>query len=187
MNKKEEYSTLIGMKVIRSRLGHEKIMANYFTVNEKHLKKWTPSVPKGHHSVESWQRRLGERELEFESGLSAYFIGTDDAESHVIGNCSLSNMVRGVFQACHMGYSIAEQYQGQGYMKKIVSHAIGYAFNDMKLHRIMANHMPDNERSAALLKSLGFEKEGYAKEYLLINGQWEDHILNALLNKNNRR
>lgn len=187
MNKKEDYPTLIKMKVIRTRPGHEMIMANYFAVNEEHLKKWSPSVPKGHHSVESWERRLKERELEFESGLSAHFIGTDEAESHVIGSCSLSNIVRGVFQACHMGYSVAERYQGQGYMKKIVSHAVGYAFNDMQLHRIMANHMPANKRSAALLKSLGFEKEGYAKDYLLINGKWEDHVLNALVNRSIRR
>jgi ribosomal-protein-alanine N-acetyltransferase len=49
----------------------------------------------------------------------------------------------------------------------------------------MANHMPGNERSARLLKSLGFEEEGYAKEYLLINGKWEDHVLNSLLTKSN--
>jgi len=140
-------------------------------------------MPRRHHSIESWKRRLDEREIEFEDQLSAHFIGTDEEESQVIGSCSISNIVRGVFQACHMGYSIAECYQGQGYMKLIVSHAIDFAFNDIKLHCIMANHMPDNERSANLLKSLGFEREGYAKEYLLINGCWEDHVLNALVKK----
>ena len=69
-------------------------------------------------------------------------------------------------------------------MKQIVSHAIGHAFNEMKLHRIMANHMPSNQRSEALLKSLGFEREGYARGYLLINGKWEDHVLNSLINDN---
>ena len=170
------------MKVIRTRPGHETIIANYFAVNESHLRKWSPAAPGGHHSVDSWKRRLEEREIEFENGLSVHFIGTDEDESHVIGSCSLSNIVRGVFQACHIGYSVARRYEGQGYMKKIVSHAIGYAFNEIGLHRIMANHMPDNERSAGLLKSLGFEREGYAKEYLLINGRWEDHVLNVLIN-----
>jgi len=42
--------------------------------------------------------------------------------------------------------------------------------------------MPKNTRSANLLKTLGFEQEGYAKNYLLINGRWEDHVLNALIN-----
>ncbi|TND51068.1 30S ribosomal protein S5 alanine N-acetyltransferase, partial [Aeromonas dhakensis] len=34
----------------------------------------------------------------------------------------------------------------------------------------------------ALLERLGFEREGYAKEYLMINGRWEDHILTSRLN-----
>lgn len=71
-------------------------------------------------------------------------------------------------------------------MKSIVMHAIDYAFNDLKLHRVMANHMPGNERSAGLLKSLGFEIEGYAKEYLLIDGKWEDHVLNSLLKNSDK-
>ena len=44
--------------------------------------------------------------------------------------------------------------------------------------------MPSNERSARLLHRLGFVIEGHAKKYLLINGQWEDHILTSLTNEN---
>lgn len=170
------------LKIIRARPGHETILANYFSVNEMHLQPWSPLVPRDHHTESAWRRRLEERETEFESGLSVHFIGTDKAESHVIGSCSLSNIVRGVFQACRMGYSVAERYQGQGYMKAIAEHAIRYAFRDLKMHRIMADHMPSNERSEKLLASLGFEREGYARDYILINGKWEDHVLNSLIN-----
>lgn len=170
------------MKIIRTRPGHETIMANYFAVNEAHFETWAPAVPPGHNSVQSWRKRLDDREEDFMKGHAVHFIGTDAQESHVIGSCSLSNIVRGVFQACHMGYSVAERYEGQGYMKRIVAHTIEYAFNEMNLHRIMANHMPKNERSEGLLKSLGFEREGYAKDYLLIAGRWEDHVLNSLVN-----
>ncbi len=172
------------MKVIRSRPGHEIILSHYFTDNEGHLKKWSPAVPKGHHAIESWARRLVEREVEFENAVSAHFIGTDETESCVIGSCSLSNIVHGVFQSCHMGYSVAQGFEGEGLMKQIVLHAIDFAFKDLKLHRIMANHMLANERSAGLLKSLGFAEEGFAREYLLINGNWEDHTLNSLINNN---
>jgi ribosomal-protein-alanine N-acetyltransferase len=43
----------------------------------------------------------------------------------------------------------------------------------------MANYMPRNDRSGRLLGRLGFEKEGYAKRYLKIEGLWEDHVLTA--------
>ena len=169
------------MKIIRTKIGHETILANYYAVNELHFQKWSPAVPREHHSINSWKRRLEEREIEFENGVSVHFIGTDETESHVIGACSLSNIVRGVFQAGHLGYSIAQRYEGQGKMKQIAIHTIDYAFKQMDLHRIMANHMPDNERSANLLQGLGFEREGYAREYLLIDGTWEDHVLNSLV------
>ncbi|MBE9234176.1 30S ribosomal protein S5 alanine N-acetyltransferase, partial [Cuspidothrix issatschenkoi LEGE 03284] len=45
-----------------------------------------------------------------------------------------------------------------------------------------ANYMPHNRRSAKVLKRLGFVVEGYATDYLMINGQWEDHILTSLTN-----
>ncbi|MFT6056065.1 MAG: ribosomal-protein-alanine N-acetyltransferase [Pseudohongiellaceae bacterium] len=124
------------------------------------------------------------REAEFENGSTVHFIGTDDTQSYVIGTCSLSNIVRGVFMACHIGYSCAERYEGQGFMKKIVKHAVSYSFDELKLHRIMANYMPVNDRSGGLLNNLGFQQEGLAKEYLLINGKWEDHVLTSLLNPN---
>ena len=169
------------MKIIQTRPGHEEILVEYYRINETHFQKWSPSVPKAYHTLDSWERRLEERQIEFENSVSAHFIGTDEAETYVIGTCSLSNIVRGVFQACHMGYSVAEVYEGQGMMKKIVAHAIDFAFDELNLHRVMANHMPDNQRSARLLKSLDFEQEGYSRDYLLINGCWEDHVLNALV------
>lgn len=49
----------------------------------------------------------------------------------------------------------------------------------------MANYIPSNIRSENVLQKLGFEKEGYAKKYLKINGLWQDHILTSLVNKEN--
>jgi ribosomal-protein-alanine N-acetyltransferase len=72
-------------------------------------------------------------------------------------------------------------------MKCIVQFAIKYAFEELKLHRIMANHMPAKKRSEAQLQNLGFEREGVAKSYILINGRWEDHVLNSLINPDQRR
>ncbi|VVM36874.1 hypothetical protein PS682_00069 [Pseudomonas fluorescens] len=67
-------------------------------------------------------------------------------------------------------------------MKKTLEITNRYCFEQMGLHRIMANHLPSNVRSERLLESLGFEREGYAREYLKIAGAWEDHVLRALIN-----
>jgi hypothetical protein len=52
----------------------------------------------------------------------------------------------------------------------------------LKLHRIMANYMPSNHRSAAVLRRCGFSVEGLARDYLRIHGEWHDHVLTSRIN-----
>jgi ribosomal-protein-alanine N-acetyltransferase len=67
-------------------------------------------------------------------------------------------------------------------MSEALTALIAYAFNDLRLHRIMANYMPSNERSARVLQRLGFQVEGYARDYLFLAGRWQDHIMTSLTN-----
>ena len=157
-------------------------LAKYHLENASHLGPWEPSRESGYHSIDSWRVRLQVWEQEQRDEKSAYFILQDISESKVVATCFLTNIVRGPFQACSMGYSVSEYYQGKGYMKALCSDAIDYAFNKLCLNRVMANYMPANLRSKSLLKSLGFAEEGFAKKYLKINGKWEDHILTSLIN-----
>jgi ribosomal-protein-alanine N-acetyltransferase len=67
-------------------------------------------------------------------------------------------------------------------MAEALQSVLGFAFGSLELHRVMANHVPGNDRSARLLERLGFEREGYAKAYLHLDGRWQDHVLTALTN-----
>ena len=90
--------------------------------------------------------------------------------------------VRGAFQAAFLGYGLARQAEGQGLMTEALTAAIGFAFDERRLHRVMANYMPTNERSQAVLRGLGFVVDGYARDYLFINGAWRDHVLTSKTN-----
>jgi ribosomal-protein-alanine N-acetyltransferase len=68
-------------------------------------------------------------------------------------------------------------------MRRALKTACQWMFAEKGLHRIMAAYIPRNVRSANVLESLGFEKEGLAKQYLLIDGQWQDHVLTSLINQ----
>jgi ribosomal-protein-alanine N-acetyltransferase len=83
-----------------------------------------------------------------------------------------------------LGYSLAAVEQGKGYMTEALKVAINFVFTELNLHRIMAAYIPHNQRSGLLLKRLGFGVEGYARDYLMINDQWQDHILTSLINPN---
>ncbi|NEX60818.1 ribosomal protein S5-alanine N-acetyltransferase [Noviherbaspirillum galbum] len=169
------------LKLIQVTANDAPAVADYYRRNQEHLKPWEPARDPYFYSLEGTEERLHKAWLNSQSG-SGYSFGLVLKDSgDLIGMCAFSNIVRGVFQACHLGYSIDGAWEGKGLMSEAISGGIAYMFNEVGLHRIMANHLPHNRRSEMLLRKLGFEREGYAKAYLMINGVWQDHVLNALV------
>jgi ribosomal-protein-alanine N-acetyltransferase len=69
----------------------------------------------------------------------------------------------------------------RGHMRAAVRALVPYAFSALRLHRVEAACIPTNTASIHLLESCGFQREGYARQYLCINGLWQDHLLYARL------
>lgn len=162
---------------------HAPLLQAYLLENRAHLAPWEPLRNESYFTLEQCEERLFHSFRQMEAGTAVCFaLFSGEA---MIGSCNFNNIVRGVFQACHLGYAIAQSHQGQGYMAEAVQAGIRHIFEVEGVHRIMANHVPENLRSAALLQRLGFEREGYAKSYLKINGVWRDHVLTALVNPAN--
>jgi len=109
------------------------------------------------------------------------------ADHAMLGGVSLSNVRRGVTQAASLGYWLGARHTGQGYMSDAVSALIAFAFVELKLHRVEAATLPDNAASIRVLERNGFAREGYARRYLKINGQWCDHVLFGLLAEDHAR
>lgn len=159
------------------------LLLAYRQHNLAHLSPWEPTPnPDDGTLAEACQRAAARSTQAFTDGLGVHFIATDPQTGTMLAACSFTNIVRGIFQACHLGYSVDHAWQGRGLMYEVVQAGIGYMFETQGLHRVMANHLPSNVRSEKLLGRLGFEREGYARAYLKIGGQWQDHVLNALVN-----
>lgn len=164
-------------------------IADYCRRNRDHLARWEPPRPDEYYTGRFWERQIAASRAEFEQGVSARTVlfkrdkrAADQGRSgEVIGVMNLSQIVRGGFQAGIVGYSLDSREQGRGLMGEGLLALIEYAFLDLGLHRVMANYRPENERSARVLERLGFEREGYAKEYLYIDGAWRDHVLTSLV------
>jgi [ribosomal protein S5]-alanine N-acetyltransferase len=162
------------------------LVRDFVIENRDHLAPWEPLRPEAAFELPAIQERLAKSASDFQAGTAFIFAVLENSTGKMIGTCNFNNIVHGVFQACHLGYAIAESHQGKGYMSEAVTLGIEYMFDTAGLHRVMANYMPRNERSGKLLETLGFEREGYAKSYLKIAGVWEDHILTAKINPNHR-
>jgi len=162
-------------------MGHVPLLCQYYIRNKSHLKSWEPQRDKTFYTKEYWLHQSSEALILFKKRLAVKLVAFDKSESQIIASCNFNNIVMGCFHACHLGYSIDKNYEGKNLMYEVIDASINYIHKEFNLHRIMANHLPNNIRSEKLLSKLGFEKEGYAKEYLKINGKWQDHILNSLI------
>jgi [ribosomal protein S5]-alanine N-acetyltransferase len=93
----------------------------------------------------------------------------------IVGSISLSQIFRGGFQSAYLGYHIGAVHARKGYMTEAIRLVLQYAFVDLKLHRLEANIQPGNAASIALVKRVGFVREGLSRRYLKICGRWRDH------------
>ena len=84
--------------------------------------------------------------------------------------------------AAWLGYNLDESEQGKGYMTEALTASIAYVFRVINVHRLNASYIPSNVKSARILRKLGFVVEGYARDFLFIDGKWRDHILAGIVN-----
>jgi [ribosomal protein S5]-alanine N-acetyltransferase len=127
-----------------------------------------------------FMRRLERQSREWAIGHAHSFLIFTAAGQRLVGGMNINNICRGAAQYASLGYWIDEAEQGKGLMGEALGMTIRYAFQDLVLHRINASTLPHNARSRKLLLSAGFEEEGFAKNYLQINGLWQDHVLYGL-------
>jgi ribosomal-protein-alanine N-acetyltransferase len=140
---------------------------------------WEPTWPADDLSRPSFRRRLRRYAEDQRNDLAyPYFIFRNEDQA-LVGGLTLTNIRRGVAQAGSLGYWMGAAYARQGYMTAAVRALVPFAFDTLKLHRIEAACIPENAASVRLLEKTGFVREGYAREYLCINGIWQDHLLYA--------
>jgi ribosomal-protein-alanine N-acetyltransferase len=148
--------------------------------NSSFLKPFEPSKPPGYLTLDA-QRREIEHGIQARLSDRAYAFGICDAPTgRLIGRIALNNVVRGSWQSATLGYFVGEQFNGMGHGREAVALVLGFAFEEAGLHRVQAAVMPRNRPSARVLVRNGFRFEGFARAYLRIDGQWEDHHVYAI-------
>ena len=163
--------------------GMEQALRAFLFDNRAHFAPWDPPLPQDAFEPERLHAQIARAEREFANGTAVrLMLFPHDDPARIIGSISFSHISRGAFQAAFLGYKIAREHEGKGLMREALQAAIGFLFDDRRLHRIHANYIPDNVRSGKLLAHMGFTIEGYAKDYLFINGAWRDHVLTSLTN-----
>jgi len=145
------------------------------------LAPWEPTWPDDDLTRGAFRRRIKRyaEDLRADQGYAFLIIRASDGS--LVGGLTLANIRRGVAQAGSLGYWMGLPFVRQGYMTAAVRAIVPFAFAGLRLHRVEAACIPSNQGSIKLLEKTGFVREGYAREYLCINGTWQDHLLFARL------
>jgi len=149
--------------------------------SRKFLTPWEPTWPPDDLSRSAFRRRLRRYLEDLRTDQGYAFLIFRNADNALLGGLTLANIRRGVAQAGSIGYWTGLPYIRRGYMTAAVRTVIPFAFDTLRLHRLEAACIPTNSGSMRLLENTGFVREGYAREYLCINGIWQDHLLYARL------
>ena len=124
--------------------------------------------------------RRAREEAEEGSDYSFFVFLPGNGSETLVGGITLSNVRRRAAQFVNLGYWMGQQFAGKGLMSEAVAASLPFVFDTLDLHRIHAAFLPGNVPSRRVLEKNGFAEEGFAENYLQINGRWEDHVLFGL-------
>jgi len=141
------------------------------------LTPWEPTWPVDDLSRSAFRRRIRRYAEDLRTDQGYAFLIIRSSDNALVGGLTLANVRRGVAQAGSLGYWMGQPFVDRGYMTAAVRAVIPFAFGTLRLHRLEAACIPTNTASIRLLENTGFIREGYARDYLCINGIWQDHLL----------
>ena len=147
---------------------------------------WEPLWALDELSRASFRRRVRHYLHDMREDMGYALFVYDTQSPALVGGITLCNVRRGVTQSCTLGYWVGAAHAKQGYMTAAVRAVVPFVFDSLELHRLEAACLPTNTASMRLLKRVGFTREGLARRYLRINGDWRDHVLYALLDTDSR-
>ncbi|WP_145138993.1 GNAT family N-acetyltransferase [Roseomonas gilardii] len=109
------------------------------------------------------------------TGPNIGFVAREATTGGIAAVVNLNEIVFGAFRSAYLGYWGMRASAGRGLVTEAVGLVVAEAFQGLGLHRVEANIQPGNTRSLALVRRLGFRREGVSPRYLRIDGEWRDH------------
>ncbi len=93
----------------------------------------------------------------------------------LVGQLTVSTIVRGSLCSASIGYWISEHAAGRGITPTAVALAVDHCLGPVGLHRVEIAIRPENTASLRVVAKLGLREEGLRERYLHIQGRWRDH------------
>jgi len=103
------------------------------------------------------------------------------AAGKAIGQVGLGVIKIGEHRQGTIGWLLGRKYRGQGLATEAARALLQFGFEELGLHRIAARTGRDNVRSWKLMERLGMRREAHFRESHVVEGEWRDEYIYALL------
>ena len=171
---RDETPVLLGPRVtLRApRAGDYMAWRNLRKESRDFLKPYEPRWTEADLSQRVFSARLkrGREEAKAGTDYTFFIFLREGGTESLVGGLTLSNIRRRAAQYVTLGYWMGREFAGRGLMTEAVGMIIPFAFDTLGLHRIHAAFLPANAASRRVLEKNGFKEEGFAENYLQIDG-----------------
>jgi RimJ/RimL family protein N-acetyltransferase len=107
-------------------------------------------------------------------------------DNALIGQISL-RWADATAQQAELRFVLNDVYRHQGYATEAARAVMDHGFDHYRLHRIFARVDGRNRASANLLRGLGMRLEAHYREHALFQGEWDEELHFAILDREWRR
>ncbi len=152
--------------------------------SRNHLEQWLPWVPFNNTPVAS-QRYAESCAADWDAGRAVRLAIRRRGDNRLQGIVGLDNCVH-IHRSCELGYWLKRGAQGHGMMSEAARLALDFGFDELGIHRVRCAAATDNGRSLAVIRRLGFQLEGTARQAEFVDNRWLDHTVFSLLSTDER-
>ena len=94
-----------------------------------------------------------------------------EPDCKMVGSCGFTSF-NCASDSAEVGYVLNPDYWGKGIAAEALERVLRFGFEELKLHRIEAKFIKENERSLHLMERVGMTFEGYHREAMLVKGSY---------------
>ncbi|MDR8412809.1 GNAT family N-acetyltransferase [Nonomuraea sp. 3-1Str] len=149
-------------------------LAGLLSRDKQAYARWLPGRPAAFYTPDGQASVIESLLVSHDKGLA--WPGVVVSDETVIGQVTISSILRGPFQKGFLGYWVSCLHQGLGHTSRAVGLALRIADDELNLHRLEAHTQLENLPSQAILRKHGFSPWGIAHEHSYADGAWRDEV-----------
>lgn len=155
-------------------LSDASVIAEHLARDAEATSRWDPARTAEFYTTPGQVKRIELLLGQHQNGLT--WPGVIVADETVIGQVTVTAILRGPFQKGYLGYWVASAFQQLGHASRAVSLTLKVMADELGLHRIDAFAQPENIASNKVLENNGFVKWGLAHSHTYVAGAWRDEV-----------